>query len=293
MNFKSVAWRHCCGALAFIAASFCAHAADKAAPAVSAPSTNDVVATVNGRPISRAVYDELIKSQAGVPNPYDEETPEEAGERHKRIANTDRAQVLEKLVVMEALAQKARERGLDTQPDIVAEAELQYKTLLEQHMVRQMLANIKIDPAEIADRYAAQQPEQSYKVSHILLKDEASARVAIAALEKGVSFEKVARARSIDKQSKKDGSLGWMMVSQMDDSFAQAASALQVGEYTHKPVETTYGWHVIRVDGKRDLPKPSFENMRDILRTRILHEKVQAQVRQLMQETKIEVKRAE
>ncbi|OGB21445.1 MAG: hypothetical protein A3I66_18115 [Burkholderiales bacterium RIFCSPLOWO2_02_FULL_57_36] len=289
MDSNSTAWRRWCSALAFMAAGILAHAADHPRPVSPHQSKAGPVATVNGQPISRALHDELLKAQVGVPNPYNEDTPEDAEERRRAMLATDRAGLMDKLIVMEALAQKAQERGLHLRADIAAEAELQYKTLLQQHLVRQLIDEITIEPAEIAARYAAQKPDQEYKVSHILLKDGVAAKAVIDDIEKGASFEKLARRHSMDKQSKKDGSLGWLMLNQMVEPFAEAAAALEIGGYTRKPIETSYGWHVIRVDGKRDLRKPVFDDMRDILRTQILQEKVQDRVRQFMQNTKIEI----
>lgn len=285
---SSIAWHRWCSALAFIAAGMPAHAADQPKP-MPHQSKAGPVATVNGQPISRAVYEELLKAQVGVPNPYNEDTPEDAAERRKAMLATDRAGLMDKLIVMEALAQQARERGLHLRADIAAEAELQYKTLLQQHLVRQLIGEIAIEPAEIAARYAAHKPDQEYKISHILLKDKFAAHAVIDEIAKGASFEKLARRHSVDKQSKKDGNLGWLMLSQMTEPFAEAAVALENGGYTRKPIQTSDGWHVIRMDGKRDLPKPAFKDMRDILREQILQEKVHARVRQLMQNTKVEI----
>lgn len=284
-------WRrwHCFGVLALIVASLSVHAAEGAE--LELPQRGKAIARVNGQPITQSVLEELAKSRVGVANPYDEATPQEEEERRKALASVDREKLLQDLVVMEVLAQKARERGLHLRTDIAAEAELQYKTLLQQHLVREMIKDIKVEQEEIAVRYAAQQPDQEYQLSHILLKDEASAKAAIAAIEKGVRFEQVAHERSLDKHSSKDGSLGWLMLNQMEEPFAAAATGLKAGEYTRKPVETMYGWHVIRLHATRDLKKPSLQDMQSILYTRILHEKVQERVRQLIKEAKIEAVR--
>ncbi|HYD60840.1 MAG TPA: peptidylprolyl isomerase [Noviherbaspirillum sp.] len=268
------------------------HAVAEISPAeTSIADLQHVVARVNGRPISRAVFDELVKARAGVPNPYHQETPEEADERHKALQELDRAKVIENLVVMEVLAQKAREQGLHTRPDIAAEAELQYKSLLQEHLVRDIILSIEVTQEEILARYEAQEPEKEYKIRHILLDNEAAARSVIAGLNKGTPFAVLARKHSVDKRSRKNGSLGWLMLNQMVEPFAIASAALRPGEHTQQPVQTRYGWHVIRVDGIRDLPKPTLDDMRMILRTRILQEKVEEKVGLMVKESRIEVVR--
>lgn len=257
------------------------------ARADEAPRT--AVAKVNGQVISHALFDGLIKARAGVPNPYHEETREEIEERNKALQQLDRAEVLENLIVMEALAQRALEKGLHLQPDIAAEAELQYKTLLQQHLVNDFIRGITVQPDEIAARYAELAPEKEYRVRHILLRNEDAARAVIAELDRGKRFEDLARKHSIDRQSRKDGRLGWLMLNQMTEPFADATAALKPGLHSPQPVRTTYGWHVIRVDGTRDLPKPSLDDMRTIFRTRILQEKVEEKVRQVLQESRIEI----
>lgn len=280
---RNLAAQRCLCTLAFLASASAAHAGDTL--------SHSTVATVNGQTISRAVLEELVKSNVGVPNPYDEETPQEAAERNKALAEADRRKMLDDLIVMEVLAQKARERGLHLRADIAAEAELQHKTLLGQHLVRELIGEIRVEPDEIAARYAAQKPEQLYRLSHILLKDEAGAKAAIAEIEQGADFGQVARRRSLDRHAGKDGGLGWLMRNQMDEPFAAAAGALKAGEFTRQPVGTAAGWHVIRLHAVRDARKPSLEDMRAILRSEILHEKVRERVRRLMQEARIELAR--
>lgn len=266
------------------------HAAAEVSTAeTSATASQHVVAKVNGHPISRRVFDELVKARVGVPNPYHLETREEVDERNRTLQELDRAKVIENLVVMEVLVQKAREQGLHTRPDIAAEAELQYKSLLQEHLVRDIIRDIEVTQEEILARYEAQAPEKEYKIRHILLDNEAAAQTVIAGLHKGNPFAVLARKHSVDKRSRKDGSLGWLMLNQLVEPFAVATAALKPGEYTQQPVQTRYGWHVIRVDDIRDLPKTPFDDMRMILRTRILQEKVEEKVGLMVRESRIEI----
>jgi peptidyl-prolyl cis-trans isomerase C len=264
-------------------------------PATHAADAPDgrVIATVNGQPITRAVFDQMVNVSIGVANPYDEVTAQEKADRKTAEQNIDRVKLLEDLVTMEILAQKARERGIHLRKEVAAEAELQYKTLLGQQLVRDIIAETKVQQSDIAARYAAQKPDRQYQVSHILVKTEAAARSAIAQLDRGNTFASVARRLSIDTNANKDGSLGWLMTNQMTDSFAAAMVKLaaQGGPATSRePIQTEYGWHVIRVHAARDMPKPPLEAMQNILRTDILRERVEARIAQLKREARLELK---
>lgn len=269
------------------------HARDEERAEAPALSNEAIIASVNGQPVMQAQLVELLKARIGAVNPFDEPSPQEEKERRDALASANRNKVLHDLIVMEILSQQARQRGLHLRADIAAEAELQYKTLLQQHLVREWIAGIDVTPQEIAARYAAYQPDRQYKLSHILLKDERSARAAIAALEKGTRFDKIAQARTIDAHTRKDGNLGWLMLNQLEEPFADAAQRLNTGDFTRQPVRTSYGWHVIRLHETRYLKKPALEDMRSILRSEILQEKVQARMQELLKEAKIDVRSAQ
>ncbi len=263
-----------------------------AAQATGAPGKG-IIATVNGQPITRAVFDQMVHVSVGVTNPYDDVTPQEKADRKTAEQNVDRVKLLEDLVTMEVLAQKARERGIHMRKDVAAEAELQYKTLLGQQLVRDIIAETKVQQSDIVARYAAQKPERQYQVSHILLKTEAAARSVIAQLERGNDFAATARRHSIDTNAQKDGGLGWLMANQMTENFAGAMVRLAAHgtpATSKEPVQTEYGWHVIRVHAARDMPKPPLEAMQNILRGDILRERVEARIAQLKREAKLELK---
>lgn len=276
------------GAFVLFTVSLLAHAGDKANPAQPAIKGDTVLVTVNGQPVRRALFDGMIKARTEIANPYDE--PEEGvANKAKSAPAIDKKAVFEDLLSMEILAQKARERGIHLKPEIAAEAELQYKTLLQQELVREIIAEIRIEPAEIKARYDAQKPERSYKVSHILLNSEQDARAAIKELDKGAKFQATARKRTLDANTKKDGMLGWMMASQLEPSFVAGIETIKPDGYSRVPVQTQYGWHVIQLHAARFLDKPPLEKAQTWLRQDILHEKVTARVEQIKREAKVEV----
>lgn len=288
MNIAGLLARIAAAALLLLGFSLLSQAAGPARPATDEISGGTILVTVNGEPVRRALFDELVKARTEQSNPYDE--PEEpTPDKAKEMQVLDREALFEDLLNMEILAQKAKERGIHLRPEVMAEAELQYKTLLQQELVREIIAGIAIDPAEIQARYDAIKPERSYKLSHILLDSEPQAHAVIRELNKGARFQSVAQKRSLDTHTRKDGALGWMMASQLESSFVAGIEALKPGTYSQQPVQTPYGWHVVQLHGARELDKPAFETARAWLRQEILYEKVNAQLEAFKKQARIEV----
>lgn len=276
------------GALLLIIASLPACAADKTRPVQPEITGDTILVTVNGQPVRRALFDGMVRARTEHDNPYDE--PEQGTQGKSKSAPViDQKAVFEDLLSMEILSQKARERGIHLRPQVAAEAELQYKTLLQQELVREIIDEVRIEPAEVRARYDAQKPERSYNVSHILLKSEQDANAVIGELDKGAKFATVARRRTLDANTKKDGALGWMMASQLEQSFVSGIETLKPSGHSRTPVKTQYGWHVIQLHGARFLDKPPFEKAQEWLRQEILHEKVNARIAQLKRDARVEV----
>lgn len=113
------------------------------------------------------------------------------------------------------------------------------------------------------DRMVAALGTREYRVSHILVRSEAEAKAALAAIQAGSPFEEQARQKSIDSGSRpKGGDLGWALPSVYVEPFAAALrSAWQAGQLAD-PVKTPFGWHVIRIDGIRAVVPTPFEKAR-------------------------------
>eukprot|EP00744_Colponema_vietnamica_P008557 GILI01012201.1.p1 GENE.GILI01012201.1~~GILI01012201.1.p1 ORF type:complete len:142 (+),score=45.87 GILI01012201.1:27-428(+) len=87
------------------------------------------------------------------------------------------------------------------------------------------------------------------KCRHILCEKQGKALEAMGKLAEGMSFADVAKDYSEDK-ARQGGDLGWKLRGELNGVFAEAAFALQIGEMTAAPVKTSFGYHVILVEGK-------------------------------------------
>jgi peptidyl-prolyl cis-trans isomerase C len=110
----------------------------------------------------------------------------------------------------------------------------------------------------------------------------------IARLEKGETFEEVAKSSSMDPSKSNGGDLPWMTAERMPPQFAGAVQALKPGEYTHKPVQTQYGWHVIQLVETRDVQPPPFDQVKQRLEQIVQAKKFRNYMDELMRSAKIE-----
>ncbi|MDC3417278.1 peptidylprolyl isomerase [Aquibacillus salsiterrae] len=155
--------------------------------------------------------------------------------------------------------------------------------------------NIDVSDEEIQQRYDRMQTE--VEASHILVDDEETANEVISKLNNGENFADLAKEYSQDPGSAdKGGELGFFGVGQMVPEFENAAYSLEVGELS-EPVQSSNGWHVIKVTDKRetDTELDPLEDMKDDLRREIANSKIsnedaQAKIQKIMDDAKIDVK---
>ena len=124
-------------------------------------------------------------------------------------------------------------------------------------------------------------------MSHILVPTEDEAKALVKRVKKE-SFSKVAKQKSQDPGSKdKGGDLGWTVPSNFVQPFGAAIITLQKGQIS-APVQTQYGWHVIKLEDTRELKVPTFEEVKPNLEKRRQQETIQKAISELRSKAKIE-----
>ncbi|WP_424972602.1 peptidylprolyl isomerase [Dinoroseobacter sp. S76] len=118
------------------------------------------------------------------------------------------------------------------------------------------------------ERFASVEPEKEYNASHILVATEEEALELIAELESGADFAELAQARSTGPSGPNGGSLGWFGKGMMVPPFEAAVLALEP-ESISPPVQTQFGWHVVRLNEVRDAGAPSLEEVRENLESEL------------------------
>ncbi len=138
-----------------------------------------------------------------------------------------------------------------------------------------------------AAEFAEGEPETEYNAAHILVRSEAEIEEVIAELEAGRDFADVARDHSVDGSAQAGGDLGWFGEGVMIEPFEAAVMALEPGEVSG-PVETQFGWHVVKLLDRRDAQVPPLEEVRDDLADHIQREAARGLVEELRAAAAIE-----
>ena len=189
-------------------------------------------------------------------------------------------QALEELIATEILYQAAVESGLLNDENIQAQLKFQQSDLLVRAFMRNKFGAISFSDEELIaaydDKFGSANLE--YKGRHILLKTEDEATAVIAALRHGGDFIELAKTRSTGPSGPNGGDLGWFKTSSMVPPFAAAVEMMNKGDVSTTPVQTNFGWHVIRIDDTRELSKPDFEDMRAQVQQELIRAAINAYI---------------
>jgi len=236
------------------------------APAAAAIDTSPALLIVNGQPITEAAVENFLAQLGRPPHP-----------------DPDRARqiVIDELVKRMLMAQYAVDHKLDRNPNVYLAIQRNREQVLLSATRQEFLKDApEITDKQVHARYdqeIAKSHKTEYRAQHILTETEEQAIAAINDLKKGKKFEDVAKARSRDTNKDKGGELGWVRQDSVPPEFFAAITQLGKGQYTQTPVQTSFGWHVIRVEDTRELsPVP--------------YEKIKARVRALLQQEYVEAK---
>jgi peptidyl-prolyl cis-trans isomerase C len=234
-------------------------------------------AKVNGREISASRIDAVVKSQLAQGQP---DSPEL------------RARVRDELINREILAQEAQKKGLDKQQDVTTRIDLARQEILVSAYLNDYLrANPITEDAmkKEFERVRTQLPAKEYKAHHILVEKEDEAKGLIAQIKKGANFEKLASANSKDQGSKgKGGELDWSPAERYVKPFGDALGKLKKGQVTDAPVQSQFGWHVIRLDDERATKVPGYDEVKPQLQQMMQNQAIQKAVAELRAKAKVE-----
>ncbi|HYP58536.1 MAG TPA: peptidylprolyl isomerase [Beijerinckia sp.] len=249
-----------------------------AAPAIIAasPAGAKVLAKVNGKEITDEDL-KLATEDLGASLP-----PQLEGKARETY-------LLDYLIDAELVAQKAQADKLDKAPDFAAKLAYYREKILMESLLSQV-AKSAVTDAVLKSTYdeaaKAQKPETEIHARHILVATDADAQAALARLKAGEDFAKVAKDVSKDPGAD-GGDLGWFTKDRMVPEFADAAFKLEPGQLS-EPVKSQFGWHIIKVEGKREKTFPPFDQVKDQV-ARYVVQKAQGElVTQLRKDAKIE-----
>ncbi|MCG8596575.1 MAG: peptidylprolyl isomerase [Kiloniellales bacterium] len=255
-----------------------------AAPAAAAqePAAEDpVVATVNG--------DDVLRSEVL-------ETAEQLPPQYRQQIDLIFPQLLQRTIDIRLIAAAAEAGGMGDDPEVKRRLEEIRRAVMREVYVEKQVAE-RISEDMLKERYdafvEANPPKPEVHARHILVEEETDARDLIGKLDEGADFAELAKEHSIGPSGAQGGDLDYFTKEQMVPAFADAAFALDKGSYSKDPVQTEFGWHVIEVLDRRELPSPSMEEVEDQLFEELSQEAVQDILTELRDGAEIKIVEAD
>ena len=249
----------------------------KGTTATATVDTSPTLATVNGTPITQNFFDFYVKAISG--------------KKPAELTADQQGQALDNLIRANLVAQEAQKDGTEATPDTADMLVLTRLNVLQQAMSEKYLKDKKPSEQELRAEYenqVATLPKLEYHARHILVATEPFATSVVQRLEKGDKFEDVAKKESMDSSKDNGGDLGWFTPDRMVKPFAEAVVAMKPGDFTHKPVQTQYGWHVIQLVDTRPLSPPPFDQVKQRLDQVVEAKKFKAYTDDLISKAKID-----
>lgn len=258
---------------------FHAHAQDaKTQTAQEQPDPNTVIGTINGRQITNRDLDfaigDLSDQLSPVPGPQ------------QRFA------ALMALIDIKLLAAQAEAEGIDQTEAFDQRLDFLRDRALHNIYFREHVSDPVTD-ADVRARYdaeiAATPPQNEVRARHILVQTKEEADAIIAELEAGADFEQLAQEHSTGPSGPNGGDLGYFTRGRMVPAFEEAAFALEPGQFTTEPVQSEFGWHVIKVEDRRPVQPPPFAQVADQIRSVILRERYFEELKKLREAASIDI----
>ncbi len=241
----------------------------------TAPDPNSVVVTVGDVPITEAeigfAAEDLGQDLANIP------------------ANQRRAFLVAVLIDMKVMAEAARAADLDK-----SDAFKKRLTYLEDRSLRRAYFSEKVSGTVTADAVqtaydtfvAGFKPQEEVRARHILVSSEDDAKAVKAEIDAGKPFEIAALEKSQDGSAQNGGDLGYFTSGMMVKPFEEAAFALKVGEIS-EPVQTQYGWHIIKLEDKRSSSPPPLQQVSSQIEQQLMIEAFTTEMDRLKQNVEV------
>src|SRR5579862_4217334 len=204
--------------------------------------------------------------------------------------STKKENVLAFLIDMKIVAKAAEDKKIEDRPDFKARLAFTRNRLLMDNLLAAEGKAATTDEAmkKVYDEAAKQSAgEQEVHARHILVETEDEAKAVKAELDKGADFAELAKKKSKDPGASDGGDLGFFTKDQMVPEFATVAFALEPGKISD-PVKTQFGWHVIKVEEKRNRKAPDFEQVKAQIETYVTRKAQAEYVAKLREGAKVE-----
>ena len=228
------------------------------------PAMAQNLAVVNGKPVPSSRADAMVKQMA---TQGQQDTPQL------------RAMVKEELVNREILIQEADRMGLSSSTEVKSQLEMARQSIVIRALVADYVKKNPVSDADMKaeyDKFKSQAGDKEYHARHILVEKEEDAKAIIAKLKGGAKFEDLAKQSKDPGSAANGGDLDWAPPTAFVKPFSDAMIALQKGQVTETPVQTQFGFHVIKLEDSRAAKVPTFEEVKPQIAESLQQQKLQA-----------------
>ncbi len=248
-----------------------------AALAQGAPPGETIVANVNGEIIR---YSDVVVAHDRLPDQY----------RQVAIEMLFTA-LVDQLINSKLLMDEGRKLNLAEDEEVRRQVRRFEDFAIQQAYIDQYIEQNVTDErlqARYEEAIASQPREEEIHAKHILVETEDKATELIVQLRDGAEFEALAKEHSTGPSGPNGGDLGFFQREQMVPEFSAVAYTLEPGAFSEEPVQTQFGWHIILVEDRRMIAPPSFEDMREQLKSELSNELVSQHLVALNEAAQIE-----
>jgi peptidyl-prolyl cis-trans isomerase C len=232
-------------------------------------------AVVNGKPIPSSRVDSIVKQYTAQGQP---ESPEM------------RQAIREELITREVLMQEAAKRSIGDKPEVKTQLEMARQNIVIQGLHEDYLKKNPVTEAEMRkeyERFKSETGDKEYLARHILVGSQEEAEAIISKLKSGAKFEELAKQSKDPGSAAQGGKLDWASPRSYVKPFADALTSLKQGEITQKPVQSEFGYHVIKLEDVRDTEFPPFEQVKPQLENMLQKQKLANLHQELLKKAKI------
>lgn len=234
------------------------------------------IAVVNNKPVPKAREDAWVQQLVAQGQ---KDTPQL------------REMVKRELIRREVFMQEVARRGLAEKPDVKFQLDVQRQNTLIQALMRDELQKSPVTDAQVRAEYDKQKAAagaKEYKARHILVEKEEDAKAIVEQLKKGAKFEDLAKQSKDTGSAANGGDLDWAGPDAFVKPFSDAMVALEKGKMTEAPVQSPFGWHVIRLDDVRESQFPALAQVRAQIAESLTQQRVQQFVQELEKKAKVQ-----
>lgn len=246
------------------------------ASAVVLPASAQNLAIVNGKAIPSSRVETMVKQMV---------------QQGQKDSPEMRSMIKDELINREILAQEADRQGVSARPEIKNQVDLARQSIVIRALAQEFIAKNPVKDDEMKaeyDKFKSQSQGKEYHARHILVEKEDEAKAIITKLKGGGKFEELAAQSKDTGSAAQGGDLGWAPADAFVKPFSDAMVALKAGEYTQTPVQTQFGFHVIRLEESRDAQLPSFEEVKPQIAESLQQRKLQQFQQDLKKKAKIQ-----